>query len=227
MTKYLSIDTETSGLDPTKSELLEVGIVVFDTEESELKMTAYNSLRIVFVKEQIQGNIFTINMNINLLNEILNVSKEFDAPGAETIIEKISDNLTTWYVDIRGKRLLDNMFLSNYLDEDNQAIGDLTYKLTAWLSAAKVNGKLNVAGKNFAIFDKAFLEKFSCFKKVILRKMRHRILDVGSLYITKEDEYVPDLNECLKRAGINEEVPHNAVDDARLVALAVIHKLSV
>jgi DNA polymerase III epsilon subunit-like protein len=81
MTKYLSVDTETSGLDPDKSELLEVGIVVFDTEDSELVLTSYNSLRIVFVKEQIQGNIFAINMNINLLNEILTMSKEFDKLG--------------------------------------------------------------------------------------------------------------------------------------------------
>lgn len=225
MTKYLSIDCETSGLDPIKSELLEVGIVVFDTEESELKMTAYNSLRIVFVKEQIQGNIFAINMNINLLNEILTISKEFDKPGVETIIEKTSDNLTTWYVDIRGKRLLDTMFLRDYLDEDNQAIGDLTYKLTAWLSAAKINGKLNVAGKNFAIFDKAFLEKFSCFKKVILKKMSHKVLDIGSMYVTKEDKCLPSLDECLQRASINEAVPHTAVDDARLTALAALYKL--
>jgi hypothetical protein len=225
MTKYLSVDTETSGLDPDKSELLEVGIVVFDTEDSELVLTSYNSLRIVFVKEQIQGNIFAINMNINLLNEILTMSKEFDKLDTGTIIEKVSDSLTTWYVDIRRVRLLDTMFLSNYLDEDNQVIGDLTYKLTAWLSAAKVKGKLNVAGKNFAMFDKAFLEKFSCFRKVILRKMSHKVLDIGSMYVSKEDKCLPSLDECLQKAGINEAVPHNAVDDARLTALAALFKL--
>lgn len=225
MTKYLSIDCETSGIDPTKSELLEVGIVVFDTEESELKLTFYNSLRIVFVKEQIQGNIFAINMNIKLLNEILLISKEFDKPGVDTIIERVTEELTTWYVDIRGTRLLDSMFLSNYLDEDNQSIADLTYKLTTWLSAAQVKSRLNIAGKNFAIFDKGFLDKFSCFKKTILRKMSHKILDIGSMYVTKEDKSLPSLDECLRRAGINESVPHTAVDDARLTALAALYKL--
>lgn len=224
MTKYLSIDCETSGLDPTKSELLEVGIVVFDTEE-KLLLNQYNALRIVFVKEQIQGNIFAINMNINLLNEILKVSKEFDKPETGTIIENNTEDLTTWYVDVRGKRLLDTMFLSSYVDEDNQAIADLTYKLTVWLSGAKLGNKLNVAGKNFAIFDKAFLEKFSCFKKTILKRMSHKVLDVGSLYVTKQDEHLPSLDECLQRAGINEAVPHTAVDDARLTALAALFKL--
>lgn len=224
MTKYLSIDTETSGLDPANSELLEVGMVVFDSKE-KLKLTQYNALRIVFVKEQIQGNIFAINMNINLLNEISKISKEFDKPGTDSIIEIITEDLTTWYVDIRGKRLLDTMFLSSYLDEDNQAIGDLTYKLTAWLSSAKVGNKLNIAGKNFAMFDKAFLEKFSCFKKTILKRMSHKVLDIGSLYVTKQDECLPSLDECLQRAGINEAVPHTAVDNARLTALAALAAL--
>lgn len=225
MTKYLSIDTETTGLDPLKSELLEVGIIIFDSANT-FQQTAYNALRIVFVKEQIQGNLFAINLNKNLLEEILTISKEFDKPNSEPIIEIITNELTTWYVDIRGKNLLDKLFISNYIDDDNKAIHNLTYKLTTFLSIAEESNKFNIAGKNFAMLDKAFLEKFSCFQKTILKKMRHRILDVGSLYITKEDEHLPDLNECLKRAGINEEVPHNAVDDARLVALTVIHKLS-
>lgn len=225
MTKYLSIDTETTGLDPLKSELLEVGIIVFDSEKS-FQQTSYNALRIVFVKEQIQGNLFALNLNKKLLEEILNVSKEFDKPNSEPILEVITDSLTTWYVDVRGKNLLDRLYIFDHIDEDNKAIHNLTYKLTSFLSSAEENNKFNVAGKNFAMFDKAFLAKFSCFQKTILKKMRHRILDVGSLYVTKEDECLPDLNECLRRANINEEVPHNAIDDARLVALAVIHKLS-
>ena len=66
MTKYLSIDTETTGLDPLKSELLEVGIIVFDSEKP-FQQSSYNALRIVFVKEQIQGNLFAINLNKKLL----------------------------------------------------------------------------------------------------------------------------------------------------------------
>lgn len=222
MVKYISLDTETTGLDPNTSELLEVGLVIFDSEVPFVQ-TSENSLRIVLVKENIKGNLFAINMNINLLKEMLRVIPDFNDNENKSIIEDVQPNLTTWYVDLRPKNILDSL----YQYEDHENLDTLKYKLVEFLSKAKVDGKLNIAGKNFANFDKGFLSKYNCFKTSILNRMRHRVLDVGSMFVTSEDSCIPDLNTCLKRAGINEEVPHCAVDDARLVALCAQYKFNV
>ena len=72
---------------------------------------------------------------------------------------------------------------------------------------------INVAGKNFASFDKVVLEKQTDFTKHI--RMRSRILDPGPLYMTIHDEKMPSLEECKKRAGLTDpKVTHEAFDDA-------------
>lgn len=79
----------------------------------------------------------------------------------------------------------------------------------------------SVVGKNFAIFDLNFLNG-------VLGKgyFNRRILDVGSMYYEpKIDTKIPNLTECLYRAGFQEEVTHNALEDAEQVAKLVIHKL--
>lgn len=217
--KYISIDTETTGLDSLNCDLLEVGIVIFDSQ-NRFEQSIDNTLRIVLVQDNIRGNTFAINMNQNLIKEMLNIAPQFDLPNADLIIETEFNNTTTWFVDLRNKNILDKLY--NYKNED--ALNILKYKLTEFLSNAKIHGKLNIAGKNFSNFDKLFLEKYSCFKTTILNRARHRVLDVGSMYVNKNDESLPDLKECLKRANLNFEVPHTAVEDAILVVKAAQYK---
>ena len=54
----------------------------------------------------------------------------------------------------------------------------------------------------------------------------HRVIDVGNLYIDfKNDDSIPNLEECKKRAGIeNTTVSHKAVEDARDVVLTLREK---
>ena len=40
----------------------------------------------------------------------------------------------------------------------------------------------------------------------------------------KTDDWIPNLDTCKKRAGINGEVTHNALDDARDVILTLRSK---
>jgi oligoribonuclease (3'-5' exoribonuclease) len=219
MTKYISIDTETTGLDSLNSDLLEVGFAIFDSEYL-FEQNVNNTLRIVLIQDAIKGSVFAINMNQTLLKEILEITPQFDLPNAELVIEKQHNNTTIWYVDLRPKDILDKLY--SYKNED--ALNIVKYKLTEFLSNAKVNGKLNIAGKNFSGFDKLFLEKYNCFKSTILNKAHHRVLDVGSMYVNNIDENIPDLKECLKRAGQNIDVPHTAVEDAILVVKAAQYK---
>jgi oligoribonuclease len=228
--KYLSIDIETTGLDPAVCEVLEVGIVVFDSDKKFVQ-TNKNSLRIVLVRDTIQGNVFAINMNIKLIQEMMSVAKEFDLPCADEIIVKESDTVTTWYLDLRVRE--DNLdgYYKNAFGRNCLSVvtpSSFTNKLVEFLDNAEVNtGKLNIAGKNFSSFDVKFLEKYYAFKTVILDRARHRVLDIGSMYVTKDDSFIPDLKHCLERAGLNNEVPHTAVEDAVLVVKAAQFKFGV
>ena len=71
---------------------------------------------------------------------------------------------------------------------------------------------INAAGKNFGAFDLPFLNNQSNYDEHI--RTRHRILDPGILYYKRGDDKLPDTFTCLKRASIDGEVMHTAVEDA-------------
>jgi oligoribonuclease (3'-5' exoribonuclease) len=82
--------------------------------------------------------------------------------------------------------------------------------------------KVNVAGKNFACFDKRFIEKIWPKNPTVV--FNHRIVDPAMLYFNPTtDEAPPSLSVCLERAGINKTVAHTAVEDA-LDVLVLIRK---
>jgi len=85
----------------------------------------------------------------------------------------------------------------------------------AWLEHSGLNPRLNkvvVAGKNFAAFDKPFLEDLPFWHEV---KIGHRIIDPGNMfYVPGVDDGPPDTAECLRRAKLPPIVNHKALDDA-------------
>ena len=50
-----------------------------------------------------------------------------------------------------------------------------------------------------------------------LRKCSRRMMDPGILFLEEQDELLPDLSNCLERAGMDNLVTHNALDDAKQV----------
>lgn len=69
--------------------------------------------------------------------------------------------------------------------------------------------KVIFAGKNFAGFDKPWL-----IQRGFKLNAHHRTIDVGFHFAKPEDEYLPVLQDCLERAGIESKVTHNALEDA-------------
>lgn len=79
------------------------------------------------------------------------------------------------------------------------------------------SGRAVVAGKNVAGFDLKFLPEH------VANLFAHRVLDPGSMYTLPTDKRPPDTAECCRRAGIDDTVTHNALDDA-LQVIALIRK---
>ena len=83
--------------------------------------------------------------------------------------------------------------------------------------------RINAAGKCFGTSDlPALWAKTDIAKHVRIRK---KVLDPGILYLERGDESLPGLSECKKRAGLDETVAHNAVDDAMDVVRLLRKKL--
>jgi hypothetical protein len=72
---------------------------------------------------------------------------------------------------------------------------------------------INVAGKNFASFDKLFLERLPRWQQVI--RIRQRMIDPSVIFTNwKDDDTLPNLQTCKERAKIEGIVTHNALEDA-------------
>ena len=73
--------------------------------------------------------------------------------------------------------------------------------------------RITVAGKNFATFDKLFLQKLSGWSTSI--QIRQRMIDPTILCMDwTKDDGLPNLAECMKRAGVEGAVTHDALQDA-------------
>jgi len=72
---------------------------------------------------------------------------------------------------------------------------------------------ITVAGKNFATFDKLFLEKLSGWTNKI--QIRQRIIDPSILLMDWQvDKSLPNLQTCMDRCQLSGEVTHDALQDA-------------
>lgn len=195
--KFLSIDIETTGLDPQKNQILEFGAIAIDTSYPTVPYIA--DFRAVFIHQELTGNPIALTMNAELIDEIGSMirSKSFDT---DTQLRN-STNLNRVYVRNSEE-------FQKYFDE--------------WLESINFTERLTLAGKNLASFDLKFIEAAG-----IKIKYRHRMIDPAILYVDWEkDETLPDLQQCLDRAGIVKSVEHTSLGDAGDVAELVLKKLS-
>ena len=75
---------------------------------------------------------------------------------------------------------------------------------------------INVAGKNFAGFDNRFIENLKKeYGMTGSLRFKSRVADPGTLYVNWfEDDALPGLLDCKKRADVKGEVTHDALEDA-------------
>ena len=217
--KFISIDIETTGLDPETCQILSIGAVIEDTL-NQLPFEDLPTFHGVIKRENVSGSLVALNMNRDLMETIVQYSTARDQDEKNDIV-----NLTGmqfYHEDEIVEALYQFCYRHglvpvdpNFINKQMKVVDGISYPI---LGSHMVKTYLNCAGKNFAGFDKKFLEKLPRWKQVF--SIRSRVLDPGILFVDWiNDESIPSLDECKKRAGIDGVVTHNAVEDAMDVVM--------
>jgi oligoribonuclease len=218
--KYVSVDIETTGVDPDISQILSIGAIIEDTE-TKLPYEDVPKFHAAIDRTDLFGSIFAINMNKTLIENIVKwQSSKSEKDKAEISAslnmeflpeDKIVEKLFYWMFKNGFSNQWD--FVTNgreYLDrhvfiEDGKVLPVIGLKTKPITFSA--------AGKNFATFDKKFLEKLPRWQQCF--KIRQRVIDPAILYVDwQNDETLPDLSTCKVRAYLPSIITHNALEDA-------------
>lgn len=214
--KYLSIDIETTGLDPERDQILSIGIIVEDTTK-KLPFNEIPKFHCAIVHKEIRGGLFAINLNRDLI-QVINSWTCAEDSDEQKAIEEDTGMIFLKEEEVT-KHLFRFLYLHNMLDKTIYAFeSGGCFKVINGVSYPSITSRtaksnLNVAGKNFGTFDKLFIEKLPWWDKLF--KIRQRIIDPAVLFTDwTEDESLPNLTVCKKRAKIGEIVTHDAIEDA-------------
>lgn len=202
--KYISIDIETTGLDPETCQILSFGAIIEDTSKPltfEEVPKFYKQIKY----DTIVGEPFALNMNKELIKDIS------ENKHGLILEEELSSEFWSF--------LWDNGLIPLSMKEFSfPTDGGRTAKPILFHRAPIIN--IRAAGKNFNSFDKLFIERLTYWKKLF--KIHQRVLDPAALYVDfYKDEWLPNLDTCLERAGVDRKVSHNALEDAWDTILAL------
>lgn len=188
---YVSIDTETTGVDPETCKILQLGAVIENTNDVK-PIEDLPKFACIVEHSQITGQPMGIAMNHGLISIL-------------AAMERMEKN-----------ERLEHRKKWNIVPETMVAL-----QFAMWLRDNGVGSKLEVntpititvAGKNFGTFDKIFLEKLPGWNRHI--RIKQRMIDPAVLCTDWiNDTTMPNLQTCKDRLGIIGEVSHDAVDDA-------------
>lgn len=209
---YISIDVETTGLEKDRYQILSIGAILEDTTK-KLPFHEIPKFHAAILHNEITGSPFALNMNKDLIESIVQYQSTKDEDERRNLSlvkgiqffkeEQVVEGFFRWLCD---NNLVDYNFTDmRVLSEEGKSYPALTSK-TKPVS-------INVAGKNFASFDKIFLERLPRWQQVI--RIRQRIIDPSVMFTNwNEDETLPNLHVCKQRAKIEGVVTHNALEDA-------------
>jgi oligoribonuclease len=213
--KYLSIDIETTGLDRENCQILSVAAIVEDTTK-KLPFDEIPKFHVAIKRQSINGDMYAINLNRDLIALIVHYQT------TKTQDEKNDLVQMTGMQFLEEEQVVEALYQFCY---DNGLVEFEPKQLSTTFHVVS-NGKrypmltskmpgvhITCAGKNFGTFDKIFLERLPRWKQVF--RIRQRIIDPSVLFTDwANDESLPSLSDCKKRAGLPEVVSHNAIEDA-------------
>lgn len=210
---YVSIDIETTGLGEN-TQTLSIGLVVEDTNNLK-PFEELPKLEIAIIHERLEGEIFALNMNRDLISDILSY-KIAKTPEHRKEIELVTGREYLYEENVTKRIfhfLFDNKALDSVFDPNNLVVEVINGKTYPALTSKMKPYYFNGAGKNFANFDNKFLERLPRWKQVL--RARGRTIDPSILFVDwKNDNAIPGLSLCKERANLDPHVTHNAIDDA-------------
>lgn len=179
---YISIDIETTGLDHSFCQVIEFGAVIEDWVTPVEKLPRFHCY---VYHDQIVGQPFALQMNAAILKKLAFVERKMCVAGSF-----ISPDGELFLRPARVAAEFSLWLLSQQFDQDEPLL---------------------VAGKNFAGFDRPFLEKLPDWDI----PFHHRAIDPAMFFWKPSTDRVPPSTKtCMERAGIAGEVAHTAVEDA-------------
>lgn len=208
---YVSIDIETSGLDPEKNCILSIGAIIEDTEK-KLPYEECPKFNAVILQKEIVGSPRALTMNKDL---IAMIGEYLDGTDETRHKMKTNSDYTFYEKDDVVKEFYWWLESNGYFSAGNGGgyIKNQDGYMKPIIASATKPITINVAGKNFGTFDKLFLQQLPWWQKLI--RTRQRVLDPAILFVDwNNDTSLPNLTTCKERAGIEGVVTHDALEDA-------------
>ena len=211
---YISVDVETTGLEKDRYQILSIGAILEDTTK-KLGFEEIPKFHAAILHNEITGSPFAINMNSKIIEAVAQYQNAEDQDEKNDIVhmtgmqfyqeDQVVEGFYRWLFD-NGLVDFDPLLAGQMVKIEN---GKSYPALTSKMKPVTIN----VAGKNFASFDKHFLERLPRWKQVI--RVRQRIIDPSVIFTSwNEDKSMPSLYECKQRAKIQGIVTHDALEDA-------------
>ena len=205
---YVSIDIETSGLDPVKNSVLSIGAIIEDTEK-KLPWNEIPKFDAIVLQNEIVGSPRALTMNKKLIE---NIGDWIEGDAIKKTELSVQTQSEFWEKEDVVKAFYTFLWNNGFSSLDSPSM-HVDGKLKPIIDSRTKPITINVAGKNFGTFDKLFLQELPWWQKLI--RTRQRVLDPAILYCDwKNDTALPSLTACKERAGIYGLVTHNALEDA-------------
>ena len=212
---YISIDIETTGLEKDRYQILSIGAILEDTTK-KLSFEEIPKFHAAILHNEITGSPFALNMNKKIIEAIVQYQNAQDQDEKNDLVQmtgmkfyhedKVVEGFFHWLCE-------NGLYTQNPISEGMMVVRGENGKMYPGLTSKMKPVSLNVAGKNFASFDKHFLERLPRWQQAI--RIRQRMIDPSILFANwSADETMPSLYECKQRAKIDGIETHDALEDA-------------
>lgn len=194
---YVSLDIETTGLEPGKHSIIELGAVIDDLESPIDELPTF---RCLIDNDTIVADSYALGMHADS-----GLLKELQDPG---------DDVTVLDPEMVGVAFKRWMVRNDIPYESPDDVG-------GWTTARPV-----AAGKNVASFDIDHLETLPDFTNHV-RFHHRVLDPGSMYFNPEKDSIPPNLSTCLERAGFDDEIAHTGVEDSIDVVKLVRHDKGV
>lgn len=116
--RYLSLDIETTGLDPETCQIIELAAIVADTEDNEILLEELQTYHVLVEHDLYYGEAYALAMNKEILAELADPNF---TDIKKIYVEDLADHFSNWLIQVlpdtkitvAGKNVasFDNLFL--------------------------------------------------------------------------------------------------------------------